>query len=251
MIYWKCIVWKWKTPTDAQPHVALTLFGESTEQLNSITDTIIAYWDIGKVWLHYSTKSQDKVPDVIKDMLFIHMAFISTSKALPSNSTYNMREQFEYIFPITSKNEDKRYSGKSDLDEFLIEHRIVSRNQEDKQEREQHNAIIRNEKVAVSAYKERLANPIKRRTAEESMERVQAKQREAEEAMLQEWQQKMILSPWFKWIEPWAYWVIRSLIPTPNSEDPTQPMPGETTEQYILRMQSLRTWSWTTTSQSQ
>ena len=128
-------------------------------------------------------------------MLFIHMAFISTSKALPSNSTYNMREQFEYIFPITSKNEDKRYSGKSDLDEFLIEHGIVSRNQEDKQEREQHNAIIRNEKVAVSAYKERLANPIKRKTAEESMERVQAKQREAEEAMLQEWQQKIILSP--------------------------------------------------------
>lgn len=119
------------------------------------------------------------------------MAFISTSKALPSNSTYNMWDQYEYLFPITSKNEDKRYSGKSDLDEFLIEYGIVSRNQEDKQEREQHNAILRNEKVAISAYKERLANPIKRKTAEESMERVQAKQREAEEAILQEWQDKV------------------------------------------------------------
>ena len=119
------------------------------------------------------------------------MAFISTSKALPNNSTYNMWDQFEYLFPITSKNEDKRYSGKSDLDEFLIDYGIVSRNQEDKQERERHNAILRNEKVAISAYKERLANPIKRKTAEETMERVQAKQREAEEAMLQEWQGKM------------------------------------------------------------
>ncbi|HPC34565.1 MAG TPA: hypothetical protein PLP73_02795, partial [Candidatus Absconditabacterales bacterium] len=142
-------------------------------------------------------------------------------------------------------------SGKTDLDEFLIDYGIVSRNQEDKQEREQHNAIIRNEKVAVSAYKERLANPIKRKTAEESMERVQAKQREAEEAMLQEWQQKMTLKPGFKGVEPGAYGVVQGLTPTPNPKDPTEPMPGETTEQYILRMQSLRPGSGTTTSQSQ
>lgn len=145
------------------------------------------------------------------------MASVLTSKVLPSNSTHGMWDQFEYIFPIAPKNENKRYSGKTNLDEFLIKHGIVSRDQEDKQEREQHNTIIRTEKIAVSAYKERLANPIKRKTAEESMEWVQAKQREAE----------------------MTHAVTSTLNPA-DSTDPTQPIPGESTEQYISRMQSLR-----------
>lgn len=229
MIYWKCIVWKWKSEINPWWHVALTLIGESVEQLNSITDTIIAYWDIWKVWIHYAGIQQPTVPDVIKDMLFVHMAFISSSKSLPSNSTYNMREQYEYLFPISKKEETKVYSGKSNLDEFLIEHWITSRNQEDKDKYTQHMSIIRNENVAVSAYRERLSNPIKRKSAEESMERVEMEQRKAEELMLQEWQQKIMTTGPIK-------------DPTPNPEDPTQPMPGESTEQYILRMQKLRKW---------
>ncbi len=186
--------------------------------------------------LHYKQKKQDSIPDIIKDMMFVHMIFIASSNRLPSNSTLNMREEDEYIFPISSKAEKKFYSSNTtNLDEFLIKNGICSRNQEDKLQYDQHLTILANEWNAVYAYRERLANPIKRKSEEESMEWVEAKVREAQELQLQEWQEKAMLL----WTQP-----------TPNPTDPTQPMAGESTEAYILRMQSLRTWTSTTSSQS-
>lgn len=237
MIYWKCIVWKRKSADE--PRVTITFFGEDINQLNTITDTIKSYWDIGRMALHYKQQKQDSIPDIIKDMMFVHMVFIASSNRLPSNSTLNMREEDEYIFPISSKAEKKFYSSNTtNLDEFLIKNGICSRNQEDKLQYDQHLTIVANEWNAVYAYRERLANPIKRKSEEESMEWVEAKVREAQELQLQEWQEKAML-----------LWT-QTATPTPNPTDPTQPMAGESTEAYILRMQSLRTWTSTTSSQS-
>lgn len=244
MIYWKCIVWKRKSADE--PRVTITFFGENISQLNTITDTIKSYWDIGRMALHYKQKKQDSIPDIIKDMMFVHMIFIASSNRLPSNSTLNMREEDEYIFPISSKAEKKFYSSNTtNLRWVLNQRQTMFWNQKWKLQYDQHLAIVANEWNAVYAYRERLANLSKRKSEGiYGMGRSKSKRSSRASAPRVARESNAALN--------WTMSVLIYTMPYSNSKPnwSNSAYSGESTEAYILRMQSLRTWTSTTSSQS-
>ena len=61
--------------------------------------------------IHYSTKSQDKV-QILRYVVYTHET-CSTSKSIPNNR-HTICGPVWISVSITPKNEDKRYSGKSD-----------------------------------------------------------------------------------------------------------------------------------------